>query len=90
MAATIAKAFGGDKSRVKETHRLGSQSATGQANTWRTFTTCHVNADGSGYVQVIRDGKCIHGHNFEAEGEVVARPKWRTFADIARDTRAEA
>ena len=69
MAATIAKAFGTDRSREKYVHRLGSQSATGQANTWRTFTSCHVNADGSGFVRVMRDGRTLHEFNFPAEKE---------------------
>ena len=60
MAATIAIAIGADASRRKETHRLGSQHATGQANTWRTFSECHVNRDGSGYVIVRRDGVILH------------------------------
>ena len=56
MAATIAKAIGYDSSRTKETHRLGSQSAEAQANTWRTFCTAYVRKDGSGFVEVKRDG----------------------------------
>jgi len=67
MAATIARATGYDSSRVKEDHRLGSKAATGQANTWRTFTTAHVRADGSGYVEVKRDGATIHRFDFGAE-----------------------
>lgn len=67
MAATIAKAYGLDNTREKETHRLGSVAATAEANTWRTFTTCHVKKDGSGYVTVYRDGECIHRFEFEAE-----------------------
>jgi hypothetical protein len=67
MAATIAKATGYDSSRAKEAHRLGSQSSTAQANTWQTFTTAHVNRDGSGYVEVIRNGKTLHRFDFGAE-----------------------
>lgn len=68
MAATIAKAIGSDSSgRRKETTRLGSRSATAEANTWRTFATVHVNADGSGYVEVKRDGVRIHEFSFEGE-----------------------
>jgi len=67
MANTIAKAYGSDSTRVKETHRLGSRSAMGEANTWRTFTTCFVASDGSGYVRVIRDGKVIHEYQFGPE-----------------------
>lgn len=67
MAATIAKAIGQDTSRVKEAHRLGSARAEGQANTWRTFTTCVVNRDGSGFVQVRRDDQTVHYFAFDAE-----------------------
>jgi Na+-translocating ferredoxin:NAD+ oxidoreductase RnfG subunit len=68
MAKTIARAFGHDSSRTKETTRLGHKASTGQANTWRTFTTCHVREDGSGYVEVKRDGVTLHTFTFGAEG----------------------
>lgn len=67
MAKTIAIAYGYDSSRVKEVHRLGSTCAQAQANTWRTFTTCEVRADGSGFVRVVRDGEVVHKFEFEAE-----------------------
>ena len=67
MANTIAIARGEDSSRVKEAHRLGAQGATAEANTWRTFTRCHVRKDGSGYVEVRRDGETIHSFEFDAE-----------------------
>jgi hypothetical protein len=67
MAATIAYAYGGDSTRVKETHRLGSQFAKAEANTWRTFTTCVVDRDGSGYVSVMRDGGLILRFEFGPE-----------------------
>ena len=67
MAATIAKAFGYDTSRCKETHRLGSRSSEAQANTWRTFSTTHINSDGSGYCQVVREGKTIHSFSWGPE-----------------------
>lgn len=68
MAATIARATGYDKSgRAKETTRLGSHSARGDANTWHTFATCYVEADGSGYVMVTRDGKTIHEFSWGPE-----------------------
>ena len=67
MAKTIAIASGEDTSRTKTVHRLGSRSATGHANTWRTFTTASVNADGSGSVTVKRDGKVLHYFSFDAE-----------------------
>jgi hypothetical protein len=69
MAATIAKAIGYDANRIKETHRLGSRHSVAEANTWRTFTTASVNADGSGMVQVIRDNKVMHRFEFGPEGD---------------------
>ena len=67
MANTIAKAVGYDNTRRKETHRLGSKRAEAFANTWHTFTTCVVNADGSGYVSVTREGEISHYFGFDAE-----------------------
>lgn len=68
MANTIAVCTGTDSDgRQKETSRLGSYSATGNANTWRTFTTCHVNADGSGWVLVQRSGQTLHRFEFGPE-----------------------
>ena len=71
MAATIAYAVGFNKQGARQNgqaSRLGHGSAMANANTWRTFTSCHVNADGSGYVEVSRDGKTIHHFAFDAEG----------------------
>ncbi len=67
MAKTIAKAFGCDKNRVKETHRLGSQCSTGEANTWKTFSSTTINADGSGFCRVQRGGETIHLHSWGPE-----------------------
>ena len=67
MAKTIAKAFGNDANRSKETHRLGSQSSTTEANTWKTFARTHINADGSGYFQLSRGEKVIYSHNWGPE-----------------------
>lgn len=39
---------------------------------WRTFTTCRVNRDGSGYVEVRRGqggGERIHHFEFGPEGQ---------------------
>lgn len=68
MAATIARAFGFDSTRTKEVSRLGHHSARGEANTWRTFTSCNVRADGSGEVTVVRDGVILHRYEFGPEG----------------------
>ena len=70
MARTIAKAIGQDNTREKVVHRLGSVSSEGQANTWRTFTTCYVDRDGGGFVRVVRDGEVLHSWTFEAESGV--------------------
>ena len=67
MAATIAKATGYDSTRTKETHRLGSVSSKAEANTWRTFCTSFVAADGSGFVEVTRDGQRLVWHSFGPE-----------------------
>ena len=67
MANCIAKATGIDKSRDKYTHRLGSIGAQVQAATWKTYATAYISKDGSGYVQVIRDGETIHEFHFPAE-----------------------
>ena len=60
MAATIAIARGHDTSRTKETHRLGSQSASAEVATWRTFIRVEVDREGRCYIRVSRDGKDIH------------------------------
>jgi hypothetical protein len=67
MAATIATAYGTDKSRIKETHRLGSENATGQAATWRTFAVASVNRDGSGYISVHQNGELLARVTFGPE-----------------------
>lgn len=67
MANTIARAIGYDKRRRKETHRLGSEEARGEANTWRTFATAVVSKDGSGYVSVQRDGEKLCLFSFGPE-----------------------
>jgi hypothetical protein len=67
MAATIARATGHDRSRSKETHRLGSEWADASAATWRTFATVTVRKDGSGVVSVIRDNSPIHAFTFGPE-----------------------
>jgi hypothetical protein len=67
MAATIAVCTGEDRTRTKEAHRLGSRSATGRANTWRTFATAHVRHDGSGYIEIRRDDMTVHYFEFGPE-----------------------
>ena len=67
MANCIAKATGIDKSRAKETTRLGSESARAVAATWVTKAEAFVRADGSGFVSVIRNGSVIHLFEFNPE-----------------------
>jgi hypothetical protein len=67
VANTRATIEAYDKNRKKETSRLGSEQAWVQAATWHTFATATVEKDGSGYVQVKRDGQIIHRFEFESE-----------------------
>lgn len=72
MAATIAKAIGYDKNRRKECHRLGSREAVAQANTFKTFSTVGIQADGSGFCRVSRLNELgesieIHFHTWGPE-----------------------
>ena len=71
MAATIARAFGEDRTRIKEKHILGSVSAEARAATWRTEAVAYVAADGSGYIEVrwLRSGITIHRYDFPPETE---------------------
>mgnify|MGYP001581698666 CR=1 FL=1 len=71
MAVTIAYAVGFNKQGERQNEqvsRLGHGAAMANANTWRTFATAHVNADGSGYITVARNGKTLHYFAFDAEG----------------------
>jgi hypothetical protein len=67
MAKTIARCTGQDSSRVKVVHRLGSVSATASADTRHTFAKAYVRADGSGFVEVRRDGVVLHRYEFGRE-----------------------
>lgn len=68
MAATIAEAEGGDSSRVKYAHRLGSQWSKATAATWNTKAIAYVARDGSGYVEVRGDdGEPFHRFDFGPE-----------------------
>jgi len=71
MAATRATATGhgrGGYPQSRPSTRLGHGAAQGRADTWRTLTTCYVKADGSGFVEVRRDGELLHHFDFGAEG----------------------
>ena len=70
MAATIAYATGFKRDgyqQASRASRLGHGSVMACANTWHTKTTAYVKADGSGYVEVVRDGKTIHTFPFSKE-----------------------
>ncbi|KKN99015.1 hypothetical protein LCGC14_0142600 [marine sediment metagenome] len=67
MAKCRARAFGYDANRCKGSSRLGSQSATGKADTWRTFSSTTINADGSGSFEVKRDGKVLKSYSWGPE-----------------------
>ena len=72
MAATRAYAVGFNKQGERQNvqvSRLGHGAAMANANTWRTFATAYIWADGSGYVEVARDRKTLHHFSFDAEGE---------------------
>ena len=69
MANTIAIATGFDSTRAKTTSRLGSQRAQAQANTWRTFATVTVDANGTAYVTIKRDGVTVHTFELGPEGQ---------------------
>ena len=55
MAGNIARAIAVGVNVQNEASRLGTVSAEAQANTFKTFTTCVVKADGSGFVKVVRE-----------------------------------
>lgn len=69
MAATIATATGTDTGRVKQTHRRGSQTALGEAATWRTFAAAYVNRNGSGYISVRQNGVLLARVTFGPESQ---------------------
>lgn len=69
MAATIARATGYDSKRTKDVHRLGSVASRAEANTWRTFAAVYIEKDGSGYVNVARDGKLLYHWAFGPESK---------------------
>lgn len=47
--------------------RLGHGEMIARADTWRTFATAHVFSDGSGYIEVKRDGTELHRFDFGPE-----------------------
>ena len=69
MAATIARATGGDSTREKTVTRLGHQYSQGVAATWHSRAVAHMSRDGSGYIEVSRNGKTFHRFDFGPESE---------------------
>ncbi len=70
MAVTIARAQGFTKEgyvKTSEATRYGPGAARAEASTWRTFATAFIKADGSGYVEVRRNGATIHTYEFGKE-----------------------
>ena len=78
MANCIAKATGIDGSRRKDVQRLGSLAAQASANTWNTFATVYVRANGSGEVEVKQNGETIHRFTWGSETESVKPPPAET------------
>ena len=73
MANTRATIETYDKNRIKTVSRLGSEQSWARAATGHTTAVASVEKDGSGYVQVVRDGTIIHRFNFGPE-EVSGSP----------------
>ena len=79
MAALRARIFAQDNSCQKEVSRLASRDIVAHIDTWRTFVTVKMNADGSGEVIVSRKPSpnaiafpnnhevVIHSYEIEAE-----------------------
>lgn len=67
MSNTRAELEAYDVNRTKRASRQGSEQAWAQAATWHTFAQASVEKDGSGYVQVVRNGDIIHRYEFEPE-----------------------
>lgn len=92
MAACLARLIGKGKNSEVTCERPGTESVEVQANTFKTFTTCVVNADGSGSVQIAReiDGRriIIHRVEFGAEEDKGALLTnilpWGSGAEVAR------
>jgi DNA integrity scanning protein DisA with diadenylate cyclase activity len=72
MAATIAYATGGDSTREKVAHRLGSRYASGSAQTWHSKATATIRADGSGTLALYRNGSLVVEVSFDPESSECA------------------
>lgn len=67
MANTRATIETYDMYKTKEVSRVGSEQSWVRAATLRTTAVASIEKDGSGYVQVVRDGTIIHRFNFGPE-----------------------
>ena len=67
MANLRARIIAQDSTRIKEASRLGERQVITHADTWKTFVTVNLNADGSGRVVVARNKMVIHLYEIEAE-----------------------
>ena len=75
MAVAYAVGFSKQGERQNsQVSRIGHGAAMANANTWRTFATAWINADGSGYIEVARKGegpgsaaKTLYHFAFDAE-----------------------
>ena len=70
MANCYGMAQGVDKNRTRKVTFLGSEGVEACATTRHTFVTVEVQKDGSGHVEVERDGLVLHEFAFGPE-EVV-------------------
>ena len=77
MAATIATAYGIDRNRQKEAHRLGSVASSARVATWHTSADVIIYADGRGRLAVTRDGETVIEFEFGPEdGSGIDRVVW--------------
>lgn len=68
MAATIGYIQSHGKWQDgKRVSRLGHEAMSAEADTWHTFARAYVNKDGSGHVEVERNGKLLHRFDFGKE-----------------------
>jgi hypothetical protein len=70
--AALRGTIRGDRVRANSTARstrLADRTLNVHADTWRTFAEIEMHADGSGWVRVRQDGRTIHQHGWDAEGQ---------------------
>ncbi len=82
MAKTIATAVGYDTGKKKQCTKPGHVAAEGRADTRRTFSKVRIEADGSGYAIVTRDGTIIVRLKWNAETDT--KPETYDYLAVAR------